>query len=133
MCSLESNPFFALAEDDEAQLEDAQQHMMQTQMEMQTLRVGRWRKKKADVDLIEVAELSTTADSDTEITFKELNAVGGSQEDGLWITVDSGASENVISELAAPDYDTKPSEGSKRGTRRRGASWPTRGRRISRL
>ena len=114
LCSLESNPFFALTEDDEAQLEDAQQHMMQTQMEMQTLRVGRWRKKKADVDLIEVAELSTTADSDTEITFKELNAVGGSQEDGLWITVDYGASENVISELAAPEFVTKPSEGSKR-------------------
>lgn len=46
---------------------------------------------------------------------QELNAM---HDDGkLWITIDSGASENVIGEGMAPQYAVKPSEGSRAGVR----------------
>lgn len=37
--------------------------------------------------------------------------------DDLWITIDSGASENVISENMAPQFKVKPSQGSREGVR----------------
>ena len=35
----------------------------------------------------------------------------------MWITIDSGASENVISEKMAPQFKVKPSQGSREGVR----------------
>ena len=46
---------------------------------------------------------------------EELSAVKEEDGDSLWITVDSGASENVISERMAPQFEVKPSKGSRGG------------------
>ena len=46
------------------------------------------------------------------------SCMGVGQEDAnLWITVDSGASENAISEKMAPQFSTKPSKGSRGGVK----------------
>jgi hypothetical protein len=48
----------------------------------------------------------------------ELNTVGQDEgTDDLWITIDSGASENVISEKMAPQVKVQPSQGSREGVR----------------
>ena len=48
----------------------------------------------------------------------ELNTVGSDEgTDDLWITIDSGASENVISEKMAPQVKVRPSQGSREGVR----------------
>jgi len=46
---------------------------------------------------------------------QELNCQVGDVD--LWITIDSGASENVISENMAPQFEVKPSQGSRDGVR----------------
>lgn len=61
----------------------------------------------------------------------EINAMsgGGSKED-LWITVDSGASENVIAESMAPQFKVKESQGSRDGVvyvAANGETMPNRG------
>ena len=48
---------------------------------------------------------------------EELSAVKEEDGDSLWITVDSGASENVISERMAPQFEVKPSKGSRGGVK----------------
>ena len=47
----------------------------------------------------------------------------------MWITIDSGASENVISEKIAPQFKVKPSQGSREGVRYVTASGETMGNR----
>ena len=58
--------------------------------------------------------------NDTEINgfeMEELTAVKEEEENALWITVDSGASENVVSEKMAPQFEVKPSKKSRGGGR----------------
>ena len=45
----------------------------------------------------------------------EVNTVTNEKGEDLWITVDSGASENVISDWIAPQFKVKPSTGSRNG------------------
>jgi hypothetical protein len=57
---------------------------------------------------------------------QEVNAV----EEKLWITIDSGASENVIAENMVPNVEVKPSQGSKEGVQyitANGGVMPNRG------
>ena len=47
----------------------------------------------------------------------ELSAVKEEEDGSLWITVHSGASENVISERMARQFEVKPSKGSRGGVK----------------
>ena len=48
---------------------------------------------------------------------EELSAVEEKEDGSLWITVGSGASENVISERMAPQFEVKPSKGIRGGVK----------------
>jgi hypothetical protein len=94
LCYLEENRFGPLAEDEEEDMEEP---------------LGEaW---------------SSTTQRTRKARHMEVNAVNGkkaneeSSMDDLWITIDSGASENVISENMAPQFKVKPSQGSREGVR----------------
>ena len=74
-------------------------------------------------------------DKEKDKKIQELNAVNmegweSGSSGNFWITIDSGASENVISEKLAPRFPTKPSAGSREGvqyTTASGEAMPNRG------
>ena len=74
----------------------------------------RWSRRE-ELSSLEASEVALRADW-VETMRAEIN---GMDSDGanLWITVDSGASENVISETMAPQFTTKPSRGSRGGVK----------------
>ena len=49
------------------------------------------------------------------VKLMEVKTVLNEKEEDLWITVHSGVSENVISEWMAPQFQVKPSVGSRNG------------------
>ena len=66
-----------------------------------------------------------------------LSATGHDSDDGhMWITIDSGASENVISPTLAPQFPTRPSQGSQMGLKyvaANGSLMPNRGEKEVRV
>ena len=66
----------------------------------------------------ELANKSRNTDELLDMHNLELNAVAENENlNDMWITIDSGASENVISEHMAPQVKLRPSQGSREGVR----------------
>ena len=79
-----------------------------------------WSKKKTVKGESKKIRNRWTGPKDMEINSCELDEVFAykDEEDGnLWITVDFGASENVMSEKMAPQFDRKPSTRSRGGVK----------------
>jgi hypothetical protein len=98
--------------------------------------IGKKTKANQQKRAAKTAQKSITIDSLTNHlrdidSLDELNTVDMNQKtNGLWITVDSGASENVIAEGMAPGVKTVPSSGSRNGVQyvaANGMAMPNRG------
>ena len=99
MCYLEENRFGALAEDEDHEEEEEDGL---SGLEWRTVAAkpkGAHRRKTMEVNAVHE---------------KEANFEDAAED--MWITVDSGASENVIPEMA-PQFQVKPSQGSREGVR----------------
>jgi hypothetical protein len=98
--------------------------------------IGKKTKANQQKRAAKTAQKSITIDSLTNHlrdidSLDELNTVDMNQKtNGLWITVDSGASENVIADGMAPGVKTVPSSGSRNGVQyvaANGMAMPNRG------
>ena len=99
LCYLEENRFGPLAEDEVSEVDEAEGP---PGLEWNTVAVRKRPHKQKNMEVSAV--------------YKKESSIQDSQGD-LWITIDSGASENVISEKMAPQFEVKPSQGSREGVR----------------
>ena len=99
LCYLEENRFEPLVEDDEEDEEAPCEEELSHE------------KLAAPPGL----EWTITPKRKKNAKMMDVTTMTNEKGEDLWITVDSGASENVISEWVAPQFKVKPSTGSRNG------------------